>query len=585
MLNFKDWKISSQDGTKATLTHANGHQMVIAMKALPKIQREQIMRLAKANEYKDGSTDQEGSPDTVQASDSGAGTQPVQPSAPTVVINAGGAQPQTPVSQFANQATAAPAPVVRGLPSAKEGEVLNPTGQPNPAAIQQAGQAAVQGQSQIDAAKAAALVPAEKAHIEAQAQIQDKFQHVFDQLNDETTKFSQDTNGGVIDPQHWWKVPGIFGETGAPKKALAGIGLILGGVGAGQLGTTDNPAMRALNERINQDIESQQKTFGNQRTILSAYQDLFGHSQVATNMAKNALAEIYKSQIDLVDKQLGTPQSRVNAIKLKADIAQDQLRRNKENATDITEHAGYAPSYRDTGATNAPQKLNIPGVQGPTTAQGAPTVGSQMLQANQGHVSPSPELAGAAPKPHTAEEMMQEPIEPILKPAAERFVKQGAQYSPSGGNQLGEVRHEYDRAYAADKVLSSLNRDFTELARGAEEGGVGGRVSRTGGHALSALGSLLPGHQGEAIGAGAPVLLGTETNRLYEANKTKLFGDISSVLKGIVGDGLIREVVDKNAPEYGDSAEAILHKKKNIEAFIKKHATTPRLHEFKVTNG
>lgn len=194
------------------------------------------------------------------------------------------------------------------------------------------------------------------------------------------------------------------------------------------------------------------------------------------------------------------------------------------------------------------------------------------------------QLAGVSRKSPAEESITSVPIEPILHKGAESLYR-GLQYTPKARDQMGEITRQFTQAQQADKQLAQVNNIFGSLMKGAQKGGAFGRLYRTGGHALGALGSIIGGERGAAVGEGSIAAMGTETNRLYESNKTSLFGAISSALKGTnVGDGSIHDVVNKNAPEYGDGPESLQKKHDNIVDFIRSHVDTSLLKTWHLTD-
>lgn len=598
MLNFKDWKIAGHDGQKATLKHANGHEMTIALKALPKIQKEQILRLAKASEYKDGGSVQkfDDDPNLVSADNSGDDAKPSQSTQ-----SAGG----THITINAAPAAAPPAPVVAPADNpaaaygAKPVEVtapqvpnsvpnLNANGTMNPSAVAQNAQEAVKGQQAIDVAKTGASVPIEQGYISGVSDTQKNAQALYNQMAGHVEDFNKYIQANPVNPNAY--VEGM----GPAKRTLTGLGLILGGVGAGQLHSTDNPALRFLNSQIDRDIDAQKSRINNQRTVLGAYNDLYGEGVTANNLTRASLLDIYGHKAQLLADKLGTSQAKVNAQQLGANIAIEKSKLLQESAVDVANLPGSHPTSSDVGAANVPRGTS------PATGQ---SVGSKMAQAESGHVATEPYQAvhgngepspAGIPSPGKEEmnEIWAKPIEPILHQGAENLYR-GLQYTPKARDQFGEITRQYTQAQQADKQLAQINSIFGSLTTGAKEGGLAGRAYRLGSHALGgvgavaggALGSVVPGvgtaagaAGGAALGEGATALLANETNRLYDSNKTALFGALSSALKGTnVGDSSIHEVVNKNAPEYGDSAKTLKQKHDNIEHFIKSHVETSLL--------
>lgn len=614
MLNFKDWKLASSDGKKATLKHANGHEMTIAMGALPKIQREQIKRLAKVQNFDDGgdvSTAQPAPDSTDSASTSSPDHSTTininaapTPTAPIVQPPSVTPPAQNPAAVYGNQQVA---PNVPDIPNGLKN--LNPTGTMNPEAVAKNTQEAVQGQQAIDASKAQASVPNEQGYIRGIGDTQQNAQALYNQMQGHVNDFNSYVQQHPINPNAYLE------NQSAGKRVLSGLGLILGGIGAGKLGSTDNPALRALNAQIDRDIAAQQGRVNNQRTVLGAYQDLYGQGVAANNLTKASLLDIYNHKAQLLADQLGTPQAKVAAQQLGANLAIEKSKLLQDSAVNLSVLPGSHPTSSDMGAANIPHTQQGPGSsgnQGPTSAQAAPGSNSgQLVDANGKPVDMKAAALAGIPVAGSDQDLEAKgiyragntpsdqrkavtatPISPILHQGAEDLYK-GLQYTPKARDQFGEITKQYTAAQQADKQLGQINQVYGNLIQGSQEGGVFGRAHRLGAHALGGLGtvaggilgSVVPGlgtaagaTGGAALGEGLGAATNTDVNRLYDSNKTALLGAISSALKGTnVGDSSIHEVVEKNAPEYGDSSKTLKQKHDNIEHFIKSHVETSLL--------
>lgn len=139
-------------------------------------------------------------------------------------------------------------------------------------------------------------------------------------LNSERQALLHDIQAQHIDPSHYWN------SKDAGSKVAAGIGLILGGIGAGATGGP-NQALEFLNRNIDRDIQAQMANLGKKNTLLSANLQQFDNE-------KDAIAMTRIMQMDIVSNQL----------KAAAARAQDPLAKSRAMAASIAidQQAGQA---------------------------------------------------------------------------------------------------------------------------------------------------------------------------------------------------------------------------------------------------
>lgn len=581
-MNFKDWKLISQDGQKAKLKHANGHEMTLAMKAIPKIQREQIMRLAKANEYKDGGEVKHYADADGQDSDVQSDSQPTK--TPTVIVN-NNPNPTNPVATVANTVPTS-LPTVSPNTGPSQGTV-NQGGQPNPSGIIQTALAGAAGQRDVDIANAKAQIPVEQGMATGLANSANptlNAQNAEQSLAHEL--FGNVASDVAINPHRYQD------QLSAPENIAHGLGIILSGAGSHATGGR-NLALDYINNQIDRDIDAQKSTFANKRSVLSAYHDLFGDSFATTNMTQATMQEVYKNLLKNIALQRGTPQAYAAYNKAAADITNDQALKVKNSAVDLSGVPGNNPVYRETGAQNVPRGTS-PNPIAQQPAGGMTTADLQKLHDEQtGAVSAgipsSKEVGNEESKKETAEdvakELKQEPIEPILSPNAERIYQNALNYNPGATKQGEAMQQQYKTAKLADEQLKNVNKNYAQLIDLAGKGGVMGRIHRTfepedvpsgGGDLVSGL-----------IRGGSKAISGfanTSTNRLYDAASQNLTGALTSILRGQVNDSTIHDIVRKVSPEYGDTPGDLREKAKILADFIKIHVPTDALHPFGISN-
>jgi hypothetical protein len=330
LLDFKNWTVATADGQTAVMKHKDGHTMHIAMKALPRIQQEQMKRLcmARGGEVEEDNGPTEDQPTQILGSGA-ADSGPVTPEGiskgfkkATGFANGGAADAsdsiladasdRTPASHDthitinAAPAAAAPAapPQAPVTPSSSDAALaqgqapIAPDQSLNAPAAVNLGATGIRQEADVAAKQAQATVPAIEASIEAQTNIKQQQQDNFNELKRHTDEFNDYIQSNPIDPRAYQE------SQSDDQKRQTAIGLFLGGLGGGG---QKNVALDFLNSQIDRDVAAQQKNAENRKTIWGAYHDLYGDSVVATNLAKVSANDILSQQIQLAAAKLGTP--------------------------------------------------------------------------------------------------------------------------------------------------------------------------------------------------------------------------------------------------------------------------------------
>ena len=95
---------------------------------------------------------------------------------------------------------------------------------------------------------------------------------------------------GKIDPNRY------VGSMSTGQKLSTAIGLIMGGMGAGIVGG-ENPAMKYLNNQIENDINAQKTDLGKKESLLSRNLQQFGNLRDATAMTRANMADLASLQM------------------------------------------------------------------------------------------------------------------------------------------------------------------------------------------------------------------------------------------------------------------------------------------------
>ncbi|MGD0331148.1 MAG: hypothetical protein ABSB40_12035 [Nitrososphaeria archaeon] len=135
-----------------------------------------------------------------------------------------------------------------------------------------------------------------------------------------------------IDPDHWWN------QKSTGSKIAAGIGIILGGAGAGlQRRGGENPAMQVINRAVDQDIDAQKTNIRNNmenswKQIAATHElddSAFNrelHNQVWQSNYKNAALETVKLQLQQAAAKTQSDVTRQNALIGIQDLTDQQAK-------------------------------------------------------------------------------------------------------------------------------------------------------------------------------------------------------------------------------------------------------------------
>lgn len=598
-MNFRDWEKVSEDDKTVTLKHPKGHQMTIALKGLAKIQQEQLKRLkfAKGGEIEEGMSEQgktvrhakkmkergepvdeemqeakeeakgraqferkavrpklkglaeggppEDAPDMPDA-EAEAPPQPAPAQSPQTVINVGAPAPapQSPVyAQPLSQSAPAPVPKV-DVPQPKQvhGSSLGNEANQTLQSVEDA-KAGLQTQANVDAAKAQMAEPAIKERLESEQATARGIQQNQQMINSQTQQFNDwMQKSGTINPRHFQE------SMGSGAKTAATIGLALGGLGTAFGGT--NFAFEHLEKQIDRDIHAQQQNVENKKTVLGAWQHLYGENNISLNLAKASMNDIYAKKIELAAAQLGTPQAianmRMQVQKLNADSA--QLRNDA------------AVLATKSGVSGAP-----PGKAGPTQQKQSPGY----TDFGQGK-----EPQGSAPNAK---------VYSILAPNARARLDQ-LRYTDKAKDpaEMALLHTQYSQAQQAEKVLNGPKGDgvggIHDLMQGMYLNSGSGGASGFGGHIRRSIeeANHIP-YVGEGVKALTDMVPRSQAAKQYLSAQTTMETDLATALNGLVAPTDINRIVRANLPGLGDSPEDVANKEQAIVNMVLKGAKTSLL--------
>lgn len=480
---------------------------------------------------------------------------PAPSAQPPVVVNVNGA----PQGQ-ANPQAPAPMPAVSRAPPTDAPPVkMTPPKQVNGSSLgNEAGQnlqevenakAAMQDQVGVESSKAAANLPAQDELLKSQQALAQSYQQNRNAMNTHSQEFADYMKTHEINPKSYQQNM----QSGA--KTATTIGLLLGGLGSAFGG--HNFAFDHLEKQIDRDIDAQKRNQEGAKTVLGAWQQLYGDNVIADNLAKASMNDIYATKLQRTALQLATPQAKINAAQGIQALNQktEELRNSAASLAAHGQMSGQAPGKAPI--QGAPPVQGVPGQPGAANGNNHPSFSQT-----------------------------------ILGPGAEgKFA--AAQYHPILKGKLPELEKQYQGAQQADTALGHINETFMRMSKNANDSGDSGWLRRrVSPHVLGGVGAgigagvglmgmgvgALPaaaigGALGEGLGKATDAVTDTDENRAYDSGQTELKGYLSSALANttVGGGAAIDDIVSKNSPEYGDSRKTQAHKLKAIRDFIVEH--------------
>lgn len=205
-------------------------------------------------------------------------------------------QPQTPQAAAPEQS----APAADAQPQMAEQQ------QPDTMQGYQKQVAGIQEEAQAKAEQAKQEQAAMSTQLEAINNMKTDYETHVQALNSEREALQEDIKNQHIDPQRY------MGSKDTGSRIATAIGLILGGMGAGMTGTS-NDALDFLNKQIDRDIDAQRAELGKKETLLSANMKQFNNLHDATQMTKVMQNDMTIAQLKKAEAQASSPIAKARA--------------------------------------------------------------------------------------------------------------------------------------------------------------------------------------------------------------------------------------------------------------------------------
>lgn len=325
-LDLSKFKKISSDEHTSTLKHVDGHELRIAHKKLtPKLKGEldKLPLSGKVEKLADGGTagkeipyekliPEEQAANAPYGTSGDDGAMPLSAPGPQIASNGPMTSDEMPPMAKAN-------PAQVGAPS-PEPASPSQTDQNDPFGMQANTQAQIdalqkQSKGQQEIAQAQGTLGKEQAAAEQHAMGQQavqriKYEEANDDLLNDRTKLQQEIATSQINPKHYLDSMSTGG------KISTGIGLILGGMGAG-LTHGPNLAYQYLQNQIDRDIDVQKTDLGKKQNLLSHNFQATGDLRQAADMTRIQTNDILSSHL----KQLAGQAQNTAAQGTMLDIA------------------------------------------------------------------------------------------------------------------------------------------------------------------------------------------------------------------------------------------------------------------------
>lgn len=224
-------------------------------------------------------------------------------------------QPQSPMPDSNPYATPASSPdQLPGVPASAEiGAAAPPSPPPSPppgsppAPIGAPLSALNEAEGAIRAGAKAEAGAANKSAVEWDLYSQElakrpSVQQLVQAKKDQNDKLASEIISGKIDPDRWWKNQGTAGAI------TAGIGMILGGIGAAQAGGP-NYAMEAINKAIDRDIDSQKADKANKMSLWHMNRSAMQDDINAELTTRNQMLTGVQAKMQKFASEAGGPQA------------------------------------------------------------------------------------------------------------------------------------------------------------------------------------------------------------------------------------------------------------------------------------
>lgn len=172
---------------------------------------------------------------------------------------------------------------------------------------------AIRAGAGAQAAQGRALEAANAQFLEQQKALTEQYKTKYETLEQEQAKLVEDYKGGKIDPNRVWS------NTSTGNKVIAGIGMLLSGIGSGMTGQP-NMAMQVIDKTIERDIEAQKANLGKTESLLNLNMKRFGNLREAETATRMQMNSALQAQIQMAAARAGSQQAQAVMLEKLAEL-------------------------------------------------------------------------------------------------------------------------------------------------------------------------------------------------------------------------------------------------------------------------
>lgn len=158
-------------------------------------------------------------------------------------------------------------------------------------------------------------------------QFNDHQAHINDWSNEQQA-LTNDFNNFKLDPKAVWH------KADTPNKVMAGISILLSGIGQGLSGSGHNSAMDVLNRTMDADLDAQKAELGKKHNLLSLNLQKYGNLQTAYAQTKAQQLASLQSELQRVENTASDAQVRSRAGQAKAAVSLEAGKMGQQVAQD-----------------------------------------------------------------------------------------------------------------------------------------------------------------------------------------------------------------------------------------------------------
>lgn len=197
-------------------------------------------------------------------------------------------------------------------------------------------------------------------HQDVMLELKSNYDKKFQTLEQNRQQLMNDIQSSKIDPNR------LYSNMSTGQKFELGIGLILGGMGAGLTGG-ENPVLKSLQNQIDRDVDAQRSELGKKQNLLSANMQEFGNLKDAMEMTKSQQLDVLSSKMKMAAAKAMNPMAKAQMLQEAGKLDQQsagilQQLAQKRTMNEFLQNANKDPS-------KIPAAINIARITAPEMAK------------------------------------------------------------------------------------------------------------------------------------------------------------------------------------------------------------------------